>query len=111
MFWEIFWQIVKKKKKITKIRTQKNLLSHGSAVQTPIKVVQCQLRFLSFSSSNKSWTKWPSFDDFIIDKIEEQYFLQGNTRPYLTIRPYIDIPSLVNKMLTQLCVVKLVFLK
>lgn len=49
-------------------------MSHGSAVHTPIKVFQCQLRFLSFSSSNKSLTEWPAFDDFIIDKIEEQYF-------------------------------------
>ena len=49
-------------------------MSHGSAVHTPIKVVQYQLRFLSFSSSNKSLTEWPAFDDFIIDKIEEQYF-------------------------------------
>ena len=49
-------------------------MSRGSAVHTPIKVVQCQLRFLSFSSSNKSLTEWPAFDDFIIGKIEEQYF-------------------------------------
>lgn len=47
------WRFVKKVN-YKKIRSHKNLVSHGSAVHIPIKVVQCQLRFLSFSSSNKS---------------------------------------------------------
>lgn len=46
-----------KKKKITKMRTHKNDMSHSSAVS-----------FLSFSSSNKSWTEWPSFDDLLLIK-------------------------------------------